>query len=75
MSAAARPAPVPLPRVGVLVLMVEKVGDHLVIKVTVNHNVNRELYSARPEPPRTVADVHAALDIATAFLRSFEPQP
>lgn len=71
----ARPAPVPLPRVGVLVLMVEEVGDHLVIKVTVNRNVNRELYAARPDPPRTVADARAALDVAIAFLRSFEPQP
>ena len=66
------PALPALPRVGVLVLRVEVEAGHLLITVTVNRNVNRVLYSARPDGPLRTADQQAALNATAAFLRSFE---
>jgi hypothetical protein len=60
------------PATGVCIVMVEQEPDHLLITVRTNRNLDRHLYSARPETVRTFAHVPDALDAAAEFLGSFE---
>ncbi len=61
-------------QVGVCIVRVESQPDHLVITVTTNRNVDRNLYSARPEPAEQCSDLEVAVEAVARFLRQFEQQ-
>lgn len=58
-------------QVGVCILRVEVRPDHLLITITTNRNLDRNLYSARTDPAVQVVDADRAIQIAADFLRSF----
>ena len=58
-------------RVGVCTLRVESQQDYLLITVTANQNLDRGLYSARPDPRQRFTDPEEALHAVAEFLRLF----
>jgi ethanolamine ammonia-lyase small subunit len=58
-------------QVGVCTILVESQPDHLLIRVTTNLNLDRNLYSARPDVARKFSDPEAALDAVAEFFRNF----
>lgn len=58
-------------RVGVCTLLVESQPDYLVITVTANQNLDRGLYSVRPDPRLKFTDPEEALQAVAEFLRLF----
>lgn len=59
------------PQVGVCILRVESAPGQLLITITTNRNLDRNLFSARPELAQRFADPEAAIEVAEEFLRSF----
>ena len=59
------------PEAGVCIVTVERQPHHLLITVRTNRNLDRHLYSARPEAVRKFADTEEAIEATAAFLRSF----
>lgn len=57
--------------VGVCILRIESQPDHLLITVTTSRNLDRNLYSARPEPVQRFADPGVAMEAVAQFLRLF----
>ncbi|HST47791.1 hypothetical protein [Jatrophihabitans sp.] len=55
----------------VCIVRVEPQPGHLLISVTTNRSLNRELYSASVEPTRKYSDPEAALQAVADFLHSF----
>lgn len=55
----------------VCILRVERQEGGLVITMTTNYDLDRRLYTARPESARRFADVDTALAATDEFLRSF----
>ena len=64
-------APERLP-VGVCTILIETRPDYLVLTITTNRNLDRNLYSARPEPRTHFTDPEAALDAVAQFIRLFD---
>lgn len=58
-------------QVGVCIVRVEAQPDQLLITVTTNRNLDRNLYSARPMPEAKFADPELALEAVERFLRAF----
>lgn len=58
-------------RVGVCTLRVESQRDYLLITLTTNQNLDRGLYSARPDPRQRFTDPEEALQAVAEFLRLF----
>ena len=56
---------------GVCIVRVEIQPEHLLITVTINRNIGRNLYTARPDPDRHFTDPDDALRAVAEFLRSF----
>jgi hypothetical protein len=56
---------------GVCIVLVERQPDRLFITVRTNRNLDRRLYSARPEVVQHFTDPDEAIDAAAEFLRSF----
>jgi hypothetical protein len=59
-------------RVGVCIVRVEAQPDHLVITITTNRNLDRNLYSARPDPARRFSEPEDAIHAVVQFLRTFD---
>jgi ethanolamine ammonia-lyase small subunit len=62
-------------RVGVCILRIETQQEHLLITVTTNRNLDRNLYSARPDAARRFSEPEAALEAVAEFLRAFSSNP
>ena len=62
-------------RVGVCTLRVESQPDYLLITVTANENLDRGLYSARPDPRQRFTDPEEALQAVAEFLHRFAEDP
>lgn len=60
------------PKVGVCILRIESQPEHVLITVTTNKNIDRNLYSARSDPPLRFASTEEALAATAEFLRLFE---
>ena len=58
-------------QVGVCILRVEVRPDHLLITITTNRNLDRNLYSARTDPAVQVVDPDKAVQVTADFLHSF----
>ncbi|HJQ02663.1 MAG TPA: hypothetical protein VJ851_13770 [Jatrophihabitans sp.] len=55
----------------VCIVRVEPQPGHLLISITTNRSLNRELYSASVEPTRKYSDPEAAIRAVADFIRSF----
>jgi|GEM_PF-2543017 len=55
----------------VCIVRVEPQPGHLLISVTTNRTLNRELYSTSVEPTHRYSDPEVALQAVAAFLHSF----
>jgi hypothetical protein len=58
---------------GVCVVRVEVQAEHLLITVTTNLALDRNLYTARPDAERHFTDPDDAVRAVAEFLRSFTP--
>jgi hypothetical protein len=58
-------------RIGVCIVRVEAQPDHLLITVTTDRHVDRNLHSVRPEPPQLFSDPEAAVQAVAEFLSFF----
>ncbi len=58
-------------QVGVCIVRVESQLNHLLITITTNRNLDRNLYSARPEPSQQFSDPVAAIEAVIQFLNLF----
>jgi hypothetical protein len=58
-------------QVGVCILRIEAQPDHLIITVTTNRNLDRNLFSARPEPMQRFSDPDEVIEAVAQFLRFF----
>jgi hypothetical protein len=61
----------PQAQAGVCIVLVERQPEHWFITVRTNRNLDRHLYSARPELVQHFADPEEAINAAATFLRSF----
>jgi bisphosphoglycerate-dependent phosphoglycerate mutase len=59
-------------RAGVCIVRVEVQADHLLITVTTNQALNRDLYSASAGDVRKFTEPQRALEAVAEFLRSYE---
>jgi hypothetical protein len=59
------------PEVGVCILRIEAQPEHVLITLTTNQTIDRNLYSARSEPPQHFSNAEDALEAAAEFLRLF----
>jgi hypothetical protein len=55
----------------VCIVRVEPQPGHLLISITTNRSLNRELYSAAVEPTRKFSDPETAIQAVADFIRSF----
>ena len=56
---------------GVCIVTVERQPNLLLITVRTNKNLDRHLYSARPEKVERFADPESAIEATATFLRTF----
>jgi hypothetical protein len=56
---------------GVCIVTVERQPHLLLITVRTNRNLDRHLYSARPEKVERFADPELAIEATASFLRTF----
>lgn len=59
------------PEAGVCIVRIESQPDHLLITVTTNRNIGKNMYSARSDRVLRFADADAALESVADFLHSF----
>jgi len=57
-------------KAGVCVVRVERQPGHLLITLTANRDLDRNLRSTRPDPPRRFTDAEDAASAVADFLRS-----
>jgi hypothetical protein len=58
---------------GVCIVRVEPQPGHLLISITTNRSLNRELYSTDVEPTRRFSDPETAIRAVAEFIRSYRP--
>jgi hypothetical protein len=58
---------------GVCIVRVEVQPVHLLITITINRDLDRNLYAARPDAERHFTDPDDAIRAVEEFLRSFAP--
>ena len=58
---------------GVCIVRVEVQPGHLLITVTTNRDLGRNLYTALPDAERHFTDPDDAIQVVADFLRSFSP--
>lgn len=60
---------------GVCIVRVEVQSEHCLITITMNRNIGRNIYPARPGPEQHFADPDEALQAVADFLQSFVQAP
>ena len=65
----------PKPQSGVCIIRVEVQPEHCLITITMNRNIGRNIYPAKPGPERHFADPDEALQAVADFLQSFVQAP
>lgn len=61
----------PQPQSGVCIVRVEAQPEHCLITITMNRDIGRNIYPARPGPEQHFADPDEALQAVADFIQSF----